>query len=65
MEWPESNEILIKTLATGNPNYTEKIKTLKMLGSSEEIKFKQTKAGLNIFLPSTKPCDFSYGIMIN
>jgi alpha-L-fucosidase len=65
MEWPESNEILIKTLAKGNPNYTDRIKTLKMLGSSEEIKFKQTKAGLKISLPSTKPCNFSYGIKKN
>ncbi|AWV98380.1 alpha-L-fucosidase [Arcticibacterium luteifluviistationis] len=65
MEWPKSNEILIKTLAKGNPNYTAKINTITMMGSDETIKFKQTKAGLKVILPSYRPCNFAYGLKIN
>lgn len=65
MAWPETNIALIKTLATKNPNYTNKIKTVVMLGHEGNLKFKQTKEGLMVYLPDTKPSDFAYALKIN
>ncbi|MCR9062694.1 MAG: alpha-L-fucosidase [Cytophagales bacterium] len=65
MQWPSDNTAEIKTLAKGNKVYPQKISSIKMLGSDEEIKFKQTKDALIITMPSYRPCDFAYCLKIN
>ena len=65
MQWPVSNKTTIRTLAKGNPNFTDKITSVTMMGSDEKIKFKQTKNGLEVTMPSYRPCNFAYGLKIN
>jgi alpha-L-fucosidase len=65
MGWPASNELLIKTMAKGNPNYTEKIKSVRTIDGNQTLKFKQTKDGLKVTLPAEKFGDFAYGLKIN
>ena len=55
-EWPEGNELVIKTLKTG----AEDIKSLRMLGSDAELEWSQEEDGLHVQLPATKPCNHAW-----
>ena len=65
MDWPESGEINIKTLAKGNENYLDKIESVTFLTTDEKLKFKQSKKGLIIQLPNQRSGDFAYCFKIN
>ena len=52
-------------MAKGNPNYTEKIKSVRTIDGNQTLKFKQTKDGLKVTLPTEKFGDFAYGLKIN
>lgn len=62
LEWGEGN-ILVKTLT---PEVMEdaKIQSVTMLGSNEKIQWKQTDNGLQLSIPTQKPCDFAYSYKI-
>ena len=60
MAWPADNKVIIHSL----PANATKISSVKMLGSKEKIKWKQTDVGLEITLPSKLPCKFAYGLKI-
>jgi alpha-L-fucosidase len=60
MAWPESNKVLIRSLQ--GPN---KISSVYLLGYKNKLKWKQTAQGLEIILPTAKPCQFAYGLKIS
>ncbi|WP_298537498.1 alpha-L-fucosidase [uncultured Algibacter sp.] len=55
MEWPENGQVLIKSLGGEN-----KVTDVKMLGTSEKLKWSQNKDGLQVGIPLKKPCDYAY-----
>ena len=61
MEWPENNTVLIKSIIESQ----DKVSEVKMLGSSENIKWSQDEKGLQVDMPSKKPCDFAYVLEIS
>jgi len=52
---PSEGEIELSSLGLKSKNKTNKIKNIKMIGSNEKIKFKQTKAKLMISVPAERP----------
>ncbi|WP_111707115.1 alpha-L-fucosidase [Lutibacter citreus] len=63
MEWP-GNEITIRTLGSNGKLYPGDIHKVSLLGSKEQLKWKQTKEGLVVQFPKQKPCDFAYVLKI-
>jgi alpha-L-fucosidase len=61
MAWPSDNKILIRSLQ-GNK---KSISSITLLGSDAKVRWKQTPSGLEVFLPSIRPCKFAYGLKIN
>jgi alpha-L-fucosidase len=61
MTWPSDNKILIRSLQGDKKS----ISSITLLGSDAKLKWKQTASGLEIFLPSIRPCKFAYGLKIN
>ena len=54
MEWTENDEeVLIKSLATDSPYYSESLDTVKML-NGKIVSYKFDKEGLIVKLPSKK-----------
>lgn len=50
-EWPQNNEIVIRTFRKGNEN----ISSLRMLGTDQKPEWTQEEDGLHVKLPATKP----------
>ena len=55
MNWPEDGKVLIKSLKTASPYYSNKIKKVKLVSTGEKLKFKRTAAGLQVYFPQEKP----------
>ncbi|MDW7691542.1 alpha-L-fucosidase [Flammeovirgaceae bacterium SG7u.111] len=55
LDWPTKPSV-IRALAAG----TEEVKNIELLGSEEEIVWKQTEAGLEINVPKAKPCEHAF-----
>jgi len=56
MVWPTNGNITIKSFATTEG--ADKIKQVKMLGSKEQLKWKQNESGLEIDMPKDRPCAY-------
>ncbi|MCD6355055.1 MAG: alpha-L-fucosidase [Prolixibacteraceae bacterium] len=54
LDWPKNNSVLIKTLSDKTKVSTKGIDEISLLGSDEDIEWKQTEKGLNITLPDVK-----------
>ena len=54
--WPEDGKLSVHTLWDGTP-YLHAIAQIELLGSSAKLHWQQSKAGLTISLPPTKPND--------
>ena len=52
--WPEDGQLVIKSLAKGNPNFKKSISSVYLLGYGK-LKARQTADGLTVALP--KPCN--------
>lgn len=65
MDWPESGEIRIKTLAKGAEYAPEKIGDVQLLGSEEDLVWEQTEEGLIVMLPKEKVGDFAHTLAIS
>lgn len=62
---PESGQVTIRTLRTGNVEKSGRgIRAVSMLGSREEINWKQIVEGLTIEFPRALPCKVAYGFKI-
>lgn len=65
LDWPEDGKVNITTLAKGSEHSKEiNIESVRVLGSEETIKWKQTNEGLIVTMPSEKPCYYAYTINI-
>ncbi|UZO82291.1 alpha-L-fucosidase [Aquimarina sp. ERC-38] len=66
LDWPEDGKVNIKTLAK-NAEYLKdtKITDVKVLGSTDQIKWSQTDKGLMVDMPKEKPCDYAFVIALN
>ncbi|MEM9586445.1 MAG: alpha-L-fucosidase [Planctomycetota bacterium] len=65
LKWPETNQIVIKTLATGSRHFPEPIASLTLLGSSEKLAWTRDKGGLTVTLPPTRPSEFAYVLKVS
>jgi alpha-L-fucosidase len=62
LTWPDSNEVIIKTLKDNSKYYQKDIKEVSMLGFGK-VNFERTKDALKIKLPSEKPSKiFKHGM---
>jgi alpha-L-fucosidase len=52
--WPENGQVIIKSLAKGNPNMKKTISSVYLLGYGK-VKARQTAEGLVVSLP--QPCN--------
>lgn len=58
MKWPGAG-LVVRSLGTqALPNRT--VRRVRMLGSAEEIRWRQTAAGLELGAPAGKPCDHAF-----
>lgn len=59
LSWPEDGKLTIHTLWEGTP-YVGAITHIELLGSAEKLSWEQSKNGLTITLPSTRPNEAAY-----
>ncbi len=64
LDWPESREVTIKTLADGAEFALTDIDSIELLGSPDEVQWKADREGLHVTLPDAKPCEFAYILKI-
>jgi alpha-L-fucosidase len=62
--WPASGELHLRSLWSGNPYLAGPVRSVRMLGSKEEFKWKQEADGLHIKLPQAKPNELAYTFRI-
>jgi alpha-L-fucosidase len=62
--WPEDGKLTIHTLWEGTP-YLSAITQIELLGSTAKLRWQQSKEGLTISLPPTKPNDTAYVFRIS
>ena len=59
-DWPEKTFVIESTRAF----YPGELRSVELLGSEGELKWKMTEAGLQIERPDHKPCDHVYAFKI-
>lgn len=64
MGWPQNSQVLIKSLATNNPQQTGKIENIELLGHGK-VDFTRDSDGLKVSLPSQKPCEHAYTLKLS
>lgn len=62
--WPESGRIILPEIKAEKDFATKGIASISLLGADEPINWKITEVGLEISLPSKKPCDIAYSFKI-
>ncbi len=60
MAWPQDGRVVIRSLGLAAGNISQ----VTLLGSKDQILWKQTADGLEVTLPSTAPCKFAYGLKV-
>ncbi len=60
MAWPADNKVVIHSLATTAGT----VRSVTLLGDPNPVSFQQTAAGLEVTLPTQKPCDFAYCLKV-
>ena len=63
--WPADGELKIRILSAGTPYLPRPITGVQLLGSQENLVWKQTTAGLEVDLPHEKPNDMAYVFKIS
>lgn len=63
MDWP-GTKATIKSMADGSPLVSGAVRSVELLGSKDKLTWRRTAAGLEIDLPSTRPCDHAYALKI-
>ena len=61
--WPSSPKLTIRSLASF-PGVTAKISRITLLGHNGDLKWEDTRDGLTVQLPDTKPCDYAIALKI-
>jgi alpha-L-fucosidase len=63
--WPADGELKIRILRAGTPYLLKPITGVQLLGSQENLSWKQTAEGLTLELPQKKPNDMAYVFKIS
>lgn len=61
LAWPKDGKVLVKSLATS----AGKLSSVSLLGSTDQLKWQQSDAGLVVTLPDRKPCEYAYSLKIS
>ncbi len=64
LDWPESGEVLIRTLGSGCEYLNSPISGIELLGSKQKIEFVQNDNGLRVQLPKRRVCDHALTLKI-
>ncbi|MBS1503298.1 MAG: glycoside hydrolase, partial [Bacteroidetes bacterium] len=64
MGWPQDGKITINQLADDGPYSVGKIELVELLGHGK-VQFTRDSEGLNVSLPSQKPCDYAYTLKLS
>ena len=64
LNWPENNRVIIKSLASESPYFSDDITTVELLGGNQ-LNFERTNEGLIINLPEERPNPLSLALKIN
>jgi alpha-L-fucosidase len=64
MDWPESGQVRLKSLAAGSSAFPKNIGKVELLGSSGPVTFSRDAGGLTVKLPMEKPNDIAYALKI-
>jgi alpha-L-fucosidase len=60
MAWPTDGKAVIHSLATGAGT----VASVTLLGDPDPVPYQQTATGLEVTLPTKKPCDFAYCLKV-
>jgi alpha-L-fucosidase len=63
LDWP-GKQMTVKSFGTAGGMLDKKISSVKLLGSTKKLKWKQEAAGLVVELPEEKPCDFAFALKV-
>lgn len=64
MDWAESGQVTIPAVAKGSKMIEKAPVNVKLLGSNAKLEWTQTESGLEIQLPSEKPCEHAFAFEI-
>jgi alpha-L-fucosidase len=62
--WPESGETLIRSLGAGAPYRSGAVQAVEMLGADQPVEWSAEAEGLNVKLPTTKPCQHAFTLKL-
>lgn len=65
MGWPSNEKFLIRSLASSAPGLRGAVAKVSLLGSKDRLKWRQTESGLEVIVPSRKPCDHAWTLKID
>ncbi len=60
--WPEDQRVSISALVEGAEG---DVQGVRLLGSSQKLKWKRDASGLHVELPQKAPCDYAYSLAID
>ncbi|WP_299583897.1 alpha-L-fucosidase [uncultured Sunxiuqinia sp.] len=64
MKWPEDGKLTLRLLAK-NSNNKAKIDKVELLGSTAKLAFQYSSKGLEIELPTEKPCEHAWTLKVS
>lgn len=64
MGWPAQEQITVKPLSISSEQRTGPIESVELLGYGK-VEFKRNEEGLDVILPSKKPCEHAYVLKIS
>ncbi|GAJ00451.1 unnamed protein product, partial [marine sediment metagenome] len=65
LDFPEDSKVMVKTMAKGSEYFDGKIRKVEMLGTEGKIQWEQTDKGLQVELPSEKPCEHAFTLKLS
>ncbi|MFC1525469.1 alpha-L-fucosidase C-terminal domain-containing protein, partial [Candidatus Latescibacterota bacterium] len=63
--WPERGEAVIQSLGSEMRLFPGEPGRVELLGCAGELKWSQTRQGLKVKLPDTRPCDHAWTLKIS
>ncbi len=60
LAWPEDGRLTVRSLASTDIN----VKSVMLLGYTDELKWQRTADGLDVEFPVEPPCDYAFALRI-
>ncbi|PWJ37943.1 alpha-L-fucosidase [Sediminitomix flava] len=60
MDWAEDGKMIIPAVSTKSNYISAAVQNVKLLGSNSNLDWRQTEKGLELQLPSEKPCEHAF-----